>query len=109
MKSPIFLSLAASVVLGMLSTSTAISASYRTHAQPCTQITLIDKVNINKANVESLVHVIKGIGKKRAQAIVKYRDEHALFKSIYDLAKVPGLGKHFVERHRKAMVENLTV
>jgi competence protein ComEA len=58
------------------------------------------KININQADVSQLVHVIKGIGNKRAESIVKYREAHGLFKSVADLAFVPGLGNNFVKTHQ---------
>lgn len=59
----------------------------------------IVKINLNKATVEQLTGSFKGIGKKRAEAIVKYRDEHGNFKTIEDLSQVRGLGKKFVATH----------
>ncbi len=56
-------------------------------------------VNINTANAEQLSH-LKGIGPKKAEAIVKYREEHGAFKSIDDLTKVKGIGPKFVEKNK---------
>ncbi|KTD21985.1 competence protein ComEA [Legionella lansingensis] len=57
------------------------------------------KINLNKADVHNLANSVKGIGQKRAQAIVKYREEHGAFKSIEELSQVRGLGKQFVKRN----------
>lgn len=57
------------------------------------------KINLNKADVHALVQSCKGIGKKRAEAIVKYRETHGSFRSVEDLAQVRGIGKQFVKRH----------
>lgn len=59
----------------------------------------VQKINLNQANVKQLSKSFKGIGKKRAVAIIKYRDEHKGFKSIAELAQVPGVGKRFVKTH----------
>ncbi|OGV26826.1 MAG: hypothetical protein A3F18_02590 [Legionellales bacterium RIFCSPHIGHO2_12_FULL_37_14] len=67
------------------------------------------KINLNLADVNLLTHAIKGIGAKRAQAIVAYRNEHHEFKSLDELAKVPGIGKHFVETHKANLEEVFTV
>ena len=48
-------------------------------------------VNINTATKDELVSV-KGIGEKRAQAIVDYRTKNGQFKSVDELEKVPGIG-----------------
>ena len=57
------------------------------------------KINLNAAKAEQLLHIIKGIGAKRAQAIVEYREQHGPYKSIQDLAAVQGLGEHFISIH----------
>ena len=56
-------------------------------------------INLNKANVSELSQSVKGIGKKRAQAIVAYRKSHGEFHSVAELAQVKGLGNAFVEHH----------
>lgn len=49
-------------------------------------------VNINTATVSTLSQ-LKGIGEKRAQAIIAYRQQHGKFTSLDELAKVPGIGQ----------------
>ena len=49
------------------------------------------QVNINTANLAKF-QTIKGLGEKKAQAIITYRESHGSFKSVDDLAKVPGIG-----------------
>ncbi len=51
----------------------------------------IVKVNINTATVKELKS-LKGIGKKKAKSIVKYREEFGSFASIDDLKGVKGIG-----------------
>lgn len=48
-------------------------------------------VDINSASAQELQSV-KGIGPKKAEAIVKYRTEHGAFQSVDDLVNVPGIG-----------------
>ena len=48
------------------------------------------KVNINTADEASLASV-KGIGEKKAKAIIEYREKNGLFKSVDDLTKVKGI------------------
>ncbi len=55
-------------------------------------------VDINTASVKDL-STLKGIGKKKAEAIVAYRKTHC-FKSVDELTKVKGIGKKILEKNR---------
>ncbi|GAB4294696.1 MAG: hypothetical protein Kow0096_11090 [Thiohalomonadaceae bacterium] len=61
-------------------------------------------VDINTADAAALAQSIKGVGAKRAEAIVAYRKEHGPFKTVDDLAKVPGIGAKMVEANRQNLV-----
>lgn len=63
-------------------------------------ITQAAPVDINSADATVLAQGIKGVGVKRAEAIVAYRKEHGPFKTVDDLAKVPGVGAKVVEENR---------
>jgi competence protein ComEA len=69
----------------------------------------INKINLNKADAKVLSHSYRGIGKKRAEAIVNYREKHGSFKSIEDLAQVRGIGKQFVKKHLKELEGVFTI
>lgn len=58
-----------------------------------------EKVNINSATAEELARVMSGIGLKKAQAIVSFREEFGPFKTLDDLTQVPGMGHALVERN----------
>lgn len=62
-----------------------------------------DKININTADKETLMSVIKGVGEKKAEAIIIYREENGDFKSIDDLANVKGIGQGIIEKHREEL------
>lgn len=66
---------------------------------------LAEPVNINTADAATLAAAIKGVGLKKAEAIVEYRKVHGPFKSVDELALVDGIGKATVEKSRA----NLTV
>lgn len=53
-------------------------------------------LNLNKASVDDLEQ-IGGMGRKRAQDIVNYRDQHGPFKSWEDLDNVTGFSKKLVD------------
>lgn len=57
-------------------------------------------VDINTASAEVLAESINGVGLKRAQAIVQYREQHGAFSSVEQLAEVRGIGAKTVERNR---------
>lgn len=66
---------------------------------PQKYITHNGKVNINTIDEKDLVNV-KGIGKKRAAAIVAYRKEVGPFGNVQDLLNVRGIGPKLLERIR---------
>lgn len=57
------------------------------------------RVSINTASAEDLARVMNGVGLKKAQAIVSYREEYGPFKTVDDLRQVPGMGSSLVERN----------
>jgi len=58
-------------------------------------ISLFAKIDLNTATMEQL-HTLKGIGHKKAVAILEYRKEHKFIK-IEDIMKVKGIGKKMFE------------
>jgi competence protein ComEA len=62
-------------------------------------------VNINTADKDALMSAIKGVGEKRAEAIIAYRKQNGPFKSIEELVEVRGIGASTVE----ANMENLSI
>jgi competence protein ComEA len=60
-------------------------------------------VNINSANAATLSQELKGIGMKRAQAIVDYRQKHGPFKSADELTLVKGIGPAVIARNRDSI------
>ena len=61
------------------------------------------RVSINTASAEELARAMNGVGLKKAQAIVSYRDEYGPFKTVEDLKQVPGMGNALVERNLSAL------
>ncbi len=58
------------------------------------------QININKADQETLA-ALKGVGVKRAKAIISYRELHGKFNSLDDVLKVKGLGKNFLINNKE--------
>ena len=61
------------------------------------------KVNINTATVEEL-KTLKGVGDKKAGAIIEYRKKNGSFKTKEDLMKVRGIGKKLFESFEERIV-----
>ncbi len=58
-------------------------------------------VNVNKADSTTIASALKGIGIKRAEAIINYRSSHGKFKKVNDLAMVKGIGDKIIQKNRK--------
>ncbi|EGO8390285.1 competence protein ComEA [Enterococcus faecalis] len=56
-----------------------------------------EKINLNTAT-EAELQTISGIGAKKAQEIIRFRDEQGPFKTVKELKNVPGIGEKTVER-----------
>lgn len=57
------------------------------------------KININTADISELQE-LSGIGAKKAQDIVNYREENGYFKSVEELEEISGIGEKTVEKLR---------
>lgn len=55
------------------------------------------KIDVNTAPVSKLTE-LPGIGEKKAQAIVDYRNAHGPFAKVSDLTKVKGIGMKMLEK-----------
>ncbi len=60
-----------------------------------------NKVHVNTASVQELDEQLIGVGRKTAEEIVKYREEHGPFKSWEDLDKVKYVGAATIEKNKK--------
>ena len=56
-------------------------------------------VNINTADEKTLM-TLKFVGKKRAAAIIAYRDKNGAFKSVDDLKRVKGVTDKIIEANK---------
>lgn len=59
------------------------------------------RVNINTADARELSERLKGVGEKKAEAIVDYREANGDFRSLSQLEKVKGIGPAIVKKNRQ--------
>lgn len=57
-------------------------------------------VNINQAGAEELAEALTGVGEKKADRIVQYRQKHGDFISASGLADVKGIGDVTVSKNQ---------
>ena len=60
------------------------------------------KINLNTATSEEL-QTISGIGAKRAEDIIAYRESHGGFQSVDDLKNVSGIGDKTLDKIRESL------
>ncbi|MEH6453087.1 MAG: helix-hairpin-helix domain-containing protein [Psychromonas sp.] len=56
-----------------------------------------EKIDINKASMDQLAK-ISGIGEKKAQAIIDYREAYGDFVNLTELVKVKGIGESTLKK-----------
>ncbi len=58
-----------------------------------------EKVHLNTASAEDLERLPR-IGPKMAQKILRWRTDHGPFRTVEDLAEIPGIGKKTIDEIR---------
>jgi len=61
-----------------------------------------EKININSASFD-LLQNLKGIGQKKAQAIIDYRNEIGSFETIEDIMNVKGIGQGIFDKIKNSI------
>jgi competence protein ComEA len=62
------------------------------------------QVNINTADAQTLSANLKGIGLKKAEAIVKYRETYGAFHDAEELTEVKGIGPSILKKNEGLVV-----
>jgi len=94
------------VVLILLSTW---GFSFTVHAKPSVNKSKTTIVSLNKADATTLAKAMKGVGKKRAEAIVAYRATHGRFKSFAELERVKGISAKTIKRYQATWAKRVRV
>jgi competence protein ComEA len=93
-------------VPGFAEQATSKTALQKPVAEQVAQSPSTALVNINQADAGTLADRLNGIGLKKAQAIVSYREQHGPFKSVDELANVTGIGEATVEKNKSIISVN---
>jgi len=59
----------------------------------------VETVDINTATAQQMADTLQGIGLKRAEAIIAYRDRFGKFYSAEELTAVKGIGANTIKRN----------
>lgn len=79
-----------------------LSTQHSSHSNVSKSSTMTDssgQVHLNQANIDEL-QKLKGIGEKKAQAIVEYRQKNGGFKNIDEFKNVKGIGPSIFEKNK---------
>lgn len=68
--------------------------------QAMTKATEEAAVSINQATAEQLAAALSGVGLKKAEGIVRYREQNGPFTQVEQLQEVPGIGPALFEKNR---------
>ena len=94
-------------LLILISLLTVLSFSTGTFAKSVSSTTQQHQqstVNLNKANAKEIAKTLKGIGLKKAQSIVAYREKNGSFKAVEEVASVKGIGVKTIAKNYKRIV-----
>lgn len=64
----------------------------------------LEQVNINQADASMIALVLNGIGMRKAEAIVAYRNENGSFNTVDDLIMVKGVGEFTVLNNQDRII-----
>jgi competence protein ComEA len=62
-----------------------------------------DKVSLNQANLQQL-QMLNGVGEKKAQAIMQYRQQNGGFKRVDELMNIKGIGPKLFEKNKTKLM-----
>ncbi|WP_245942407.1 ComEA family DNA-binding protein [Candidatus Colwellia aromaticivorans] len=88
-----------------LLTSTLLFTTNVISAEPkiTTNVEVMQKfVHLNKSTIDDLV-TLKGIGHKKAQAILAYRQQVGEFKSVSELINIKGIGEKVLSDNKERL------
>jgi competence protein ComEA len=105
------LALSAMVFVSSMTTSTIVFAEQNNHLTPSSKATTkasnlasnhVEMVSLNKSTLDELL-TLKGIGEKKAQAILTYREQVGGFSSIEELINIKGVGEKILNDNKSRL------
>ena len=75
-------------------------------AASCNLAAAAEPVDINSADAATLVATIDGVGIKRAQAIVAFRQQNGPFKPVDVLSQIRGIGDKTIAASKERLTAN---
>lgn len=99
----LLLSFVSAVVLFCGTSSLAFAAETAVAKTPAAKVEAVaeqEGININTADVQELTK-LKGIGEKKAEAIIAWRKENGNFKTVDQLMEVKGIGEATFNANRE--------
>lgn len=91
-------SILAALVIALGSAGMALADSSSQNVEPV--LPIVEVVNINEADAETIATALHRIGIKRAQDIVAWREANGKFTSVEQLLEIKGIGKATLEANR---------
>ncbi|CNI25460.1 ComEA family DNA-binding protein [Yersinia vastinensis] len=76
-----------------------VTATADKHSANKASESLQSQIDINRADAEQLAQYLNGVGRKKAEAIVSYREQFGPFTEAEQLLEVPGIGPSFLEKN----------
>lgn len=68
------------------------------------QFMQMETVNINTASADQLASVLNGVGEKKAQEIIAFREANGRFAAPVELVEVKGIGNSTFEKNKDRIV-----
>ncbi len=87
-------------VVAETDTQSITQSETKTELDSSSEVAAVDSVNINSASAEELASALKGVGPKKAAAIIEWREEFGSFQHLEELMEVKGIGPATFEKNR---------
>lgn len=95
-----FVSCVFAAILALVSASPVLAVENKPTQKAHHEVSQVQQaVNINTADIDTLV-TLKGIGAKKAEAIIAWREANGGFTSVDQLLEVKGIGSALLDANR---------